>query len=99
MVSKQGLQVDLNQSRIEFKNGLDLLTAEAESDKQLKARVEVARGQWLFYETALVSMTNSTNDLRNISTTSDRIAEQMIELVYLSNSMPIDKMNTARWQY
>jgi hypothetical protein len=99
MASKQGLQVDLNQSRIEFKNGLDLLTSEAESDKQLKARVEVARGQWLFYESALASMTNSTNDLRSIATTSDRIAEQMIELVHLSYSMPIDKMNTARWQY
>lgn len=99
MASKQGLQVDLNQSRIEFKNGLDLLTAEVESDKQLKARVEVARGQWLFYESALAAMTNSINDLRSIATTSDRIAEQMIELVHLSYSMPIDKMNTARWQY
>ncbi|CAN5891923.1 hypothetical protein BH11PSE12_BH11PSE12_11460 [soil metagenome] len=97
MSGKQGLQVDLAQSKIEFKNGLDLLVAEAESDPQLKSRVELTKSQWVFYEAALMSAANSPTDLRNISTTSDRIAEQMIEIVHLSYSMPLDKVISARW--
>lgn len=99
MIKNQGLQVDLVQSRIEFKNGLDLLISEAANDQQFKARVEIAKAQWLFYEAALISAANSPLELRSIATTSDRISEQMVEIVHISYSIPLDKVASARWHY
>jgi hypothetical protein len=90
MGSKQGLQVDLTQSKIEFINGLALLTEEAGADRLLKDRVVLAQAQWSFYQAALVSLSNSPTELRNISTTSDRIAELMVEIVRLGYALPPD---------
>ncbi|MDO9193683.1 MAG: hypothetical protein Q7U12_12365 [Undibacterium sp.] len=90
LAAKQGLQVDLAQSIIEFTNGLALLTQEAGSDRLLKDRVVLAQSQWVFYQTALAPKVNSSNNLRDISTTSDRIAELMVEIVRLGYALPPD---------
>jgi hypothetical protein len=83
MALKQGLQVDLAQTKIEFLNGMALLTAETKDEKSLEKRMVTAQQQWLFYEKALNAATFKPEDLRNISTTSDRIAEMMVEIVRL----------------
>lgn len=88
--AKQGLQVDLAQSKIEFTNGLALLAEEAGTDRLLKDRVVLAQSQWVFYQTALTSKSNTANELRDISTTSDRIAELMVEIVRLGYALPPD---------
>lgn len=90
MQAKQGLQVDLAQSRIEFVNGMHLLAEEAQSDKALRDRLSLAQQQWLFYEKALSSPQFKTEDLRNISSTSDRIAQMMVEIVRLGYGLPPD---------
>jgi hypothetical protein len=83
MALKQGLQVDLAQTKIEFLNGMALLSAETKDEKSLEKRMVTAQQQWLFYEKALNAATFKPEDLRNISTTSDRIAEMMVEIVRL----------------
>lgn len=90
LAAKQGLQVDLAQSKIEFANGLALLMAETNADQFLKDRVSLAQQQWVFYQAALASSSVDASDLRNISTTSDRIAEVMIEIVRLGYAMVPD---------
>lgn len=90
MQAKQGLQVDLAQSRIEFVNGMHLLAEEAQSDKALRDRLSLAQQQWLFYEKALSSPQFKAEDLRNISSTSDRIAQMMVEIVRLGYGLPPD---------
>lgn len=90
MQAKQGLQVDLAQSRIEFINGMNLLADEAQDDKALKERLQLAQQQWLFYEKALSSPSLRAEDLRNISSTSDRIAQMMVEIVRLGYGLPPD---------
>lgn len=90
MQAKQGLQVDLAQSRIEFVNGMHLLAEEAQSDKALRDRLSLAQQQWLFYEKALSSPQFNAEDLRNISSTSDRIAQMMVEIVRLGYGLPPD---------
>lgn len=86
--AKQGLQVDLAQSKIEFINGLALLSEQAGADRLLKDRVLLAQTQWSFYQTALASPSNTAIELRDISTTSDRIAELMVEIVRLGYALP-----------
>jgi hypothetical protein len=88
--SQQGLLVDLAQSKIEFTNGLALLDKEAGTDRLLKDRVALAQSQWLFYGDALASKTNTATELRDISTTSDRITELMVEIVRLGYALPPD---------
>jgi len=90
MQAKQGLQVDLAQSRIEFVNGMNLLAEEAQDDKALKERLTLAQQQWMFYERALSSPSLRAEDLRNISSTSDRIAQMMVEIVRLGYGLPPD---------
>nr|WP_315467582.1 hypothetical protein [uncultured Undibacterium sp.] len=90
MQAKQGLQVDLAQSRIEFVNGMNLLADEAQDDKPLKERLQLAQQQWMFYEKALSSPSLRAEDLRNISSTSDRIAQMMVEIVRLGYGLPPD---------
>ena len=96
LASKQGLQVDLTQSRIEFVNGMDLLSEEVSSDQALKFRLNLAMQQWKFYDIALSALSAKSakklkiEDLRNISSTSDRIAQMMIEIVRLSYGLSPD---------
>ena len=90
MQAKQGLQVDLAQSRIEFVNGMNLLADEAQDDKALKERLNLAQQQWIFYEKALSSPSFRAEDLRNISSTSDRIAQMMVEIVRLGYGLAPD---------
>jgi hypothetical protein len=90
MQAKQGLQVDLAQSRIEFLNGMSLLAEEANSDKALKERLNLAQQQWMFYDKALSSPNFRAEDLRNISSTSDRIAQMMVEIVRLGYGLAPD---------
>ncbi|WP_395012483.1 hypothetical protein [Undibacterium sp.] len=90
MQTKQGLQVDLAQSRIEFINGMNLLADEAQDDKALKERLNLAQQQWIFYEKALASPSLRAEDLRNISSTSDRIAQMMVEIVRLGYGLAPD---------
>jgi hypothetical protein len=92
---KEGLLVDLNQSRIEFVNGLGLLGNEVENDKALKERLQLAQQQWMFYEKALHAPNLTHKELRNISNTSDRIAQMMVEMVRLEFGMPPDPKMTA----
>lgn len=88
--AKQGLQVDLAQTKIEFANGLALLAEEAGKDGLLQDRVILAQSQWVFYQNALASKSHTTIELRDISTTSDRIAELMVEIVRLGYALPPD---------
>jgi hypothetical protein len=90
MQAKQGLQVDLAQSRIEFLNGMSLLADETGSDKALKERLNLAQQQWMFYDKALSSPNFRAEDLRNISSTSDRIAQMMVEIVRLGYGLAPD---------
>lgn len=90
MAGKQGLQVDLEQSRIEFVNGMNLLAAETSSDKFLRDRMQLVQQQWMFYDRALQAGGMKAEDLRNISSTSDRIAEMMVEMVRLSYGLTPD---------
>ena len=90
MQAKQGLQVDLAQSRIEFVNGMNLLADEAQDDKALKERLNLAQQQWILYEKALSSPSFRAEDLRNISSTSDRIAQMMVEIVRLGYGLAPD---------
>lgn len=90
MAAKQGLQVDLEQSRIEFVNGMALLLAETNSEKALRERMRIAQQQWLFYERALSAANFDAEALRNVSSTSDRIAEMMVEIVRLGFGLTPD---------
>ena len=90
MYARQGLQVDLAQSRIEFINGMSLLAEQAQEDKALKQRLDLALQQWSFYDKALSSNGYKPEDLRNISSTSDRIAQMMVEIVRLGYRLPPD---------
>lgn len=90
MQAKQGLQVDLAQSRIEFLNGMSLLAEEAHTDKALRDRLNLAQQQWIFYDKALSSPNFRAEDLRNISSTSDRIAQMMVEIVRLGYGLAPD---------
>ena len=90
MAQKQGLQVDLEQSRIEFLNGLNLLAAETQSGKALRERFVLAQQQWVFYDRSLSARQFKSEDLRNISSTSDRIAEMMVEIVRLAYGLVAD---------
>lgn len=90
MAAKQGLQVDLEQSRIEFLNGMNLLASETSADKYLRERMQIVQQQWIFYDRALQAVNFKAEDLRNISSTSDRIAEMMVEMVRLSYGLTPD---------
>ena len=90
MAQRQGLKVDLLQSRQEFVNGLSLLNDEVKSDQALIHRLDLAQQQWKFYDAAFQSKKLSAQDLRNISSTSDRIAQMMVEMVRLSYGLPPD---------
>ena len=90
MAQKQGLKVDLLQSRQEFINGLSLLQDEVKSDHALSHRLSLAKQQWTFYDAAFQSKKLSAEDLRNISSTSDRIAQMMVEMVRLNYGLPPD---------
>ena len=50
----------------------------------------------MFYEAALSSAGADPADLRNIATTSDRIAELMVEIVRLGYALPPDPTVFAR---
>ncbi|WMW81448.1 hypothetical protein RF679_03995 [Undibacterium cyanobacteriorum] len=88
--ARQGLQVDLEQSRIEFLNGMSLLANETNSDRFLRERMRLAQQQWMFYDRALQAGAFKPDDLRNISSTSDRIAEMMVEMVRLTYGLVPD---------
>ena len=93
---RQGLMVDLVQSKNEFSNGLDLLALESQSSPAIKSRIDLARAQWLLYESALRTPAAAVNYLRDISTTSDRISDQMLEIVHLSYAVPLNKLPGLR---
>lgn len=96
LATKQGLEVDMTQSRIEFVNGLELLNDEANTNRMLADRINLAKQQWLFYDAALMSAGTNRVAIADISTTSDRIAELMIEIVHLAYGLPPPKTQPAR---
>jgi hypothetical protein len=88
--NKQGLLVDLEQSKIEFMNGLSMLEEEtADGSRMLRDSVALAKQQWLFYDASLKQGFGAEADIRNISTTSDRIAEMMINIVRLGSAADV----------
>lgn len=89
---KVGLRVDLAQSKLEFVNGMKLLEAESASNVMLKNAVALAKQQWMFYESALTSDSKNTVELKNIASTSDRITQQMMEIVNMKYGLPPDSM-------
>jgi hypothetical protein len=93
--ARQGLKVDLTQSKIEFVKGLELLAPEGKSNRMISDRIELTKQQWMFYESAINSPKN-TSSLTTISTTSDRIAEVMIEIVHIAFGLPTPKTPGAR---
>lgn len=75
-------QQQLEQSRHEFKVALDQLKAAPITTTSIKNELELARGQWLFYEAAL-NKTPTTEALQTVATTSERIYEVMDNLTSL----------------
>jgi hypothetical protein len=52
--------------------------------------MQIVQQQWIFYDRALQAVNFKAEDLRNISSTSDRIAEMMVEIVRLSYGLTPD---------
>jgi nitrate/nitrite-specific signal transduction histidine kinase len=75
-------QQQLEQSRSEFKTALDQLKAAPITTAAIRNELDLARGQWLFYETAL-NKTPSVDALQTVATTSERIYEVMDNLTSL----------------
>lgn len=90
LLERRGLEVDLAQTRIEFINGLALLAEQAQHSQALAQRLQIARQQWDFYDVALGEKQLNAESLRNISSTSDRIAQMMVEIVRLGYKLPPD---------
>lgn len=69
-------------ARAEFNQGLVTLQATPISTPAIRNELELAKGQWLFYEAAL-NKTASAEGLQNIATTSERVFEVMDNLTSL----------------
>lgn len=69
-------------ARAEFNQGLTVLQSTPISTPAIRNELELARGQWLFYEAAL-NKTSSAEGLQNIATTSERVFEVMDNLTSL----------------
>lgn len=75
-------QQQLEHSRNDFKAALDQLKAAPITTAAIRNELELARGQWLFYETAL-NKPASVDALQTVATTSERIYEVMDNLTSL----------------
>lgn len=69
----------LEDARAEFKQGLATLQAAPISTPSIRNELELAKGQWLFYETAL-TRTPGPESLQTVATTSERVFEIMDNL-------------------
>jgi multidrug efflux pump subunit AcrA (membrane-fusion protein) len=78
-------QSQLEQSRQDFKQALDQLKSAPISSSAIRNELELAKGQWLFYEAAL-SKNPSLDAMQTVATTSERIYEVMDNLTSLYDS-------------
>ncbi|MDO6387063.1 hypothetical protein [Uliginosibacterium sp. 31-12] len=73
-------EVDLEQTRKEFKAAFGELAAAAENTPTIRANLEVARQQWMFFELAVNDREKSFEFARrDVATTSERISQIMNE--------------------
>lgn len=72
-------RTQLEQSRQEFKEALDQLKAAPISSPSIRNELELARGQWVFYEAALYKSPH-LDAMQTVATTSERIYEVMDNL-------------------
>jgi len=76
------VRTQLTNARNEFNQGLATLQAASISTPAIRNELELAKGQWLFYESAL-GKAASSDGLQTIATTSERVFEVMDNLTSL----------------
>ncbi|MDP5239399.1 hypothetical protein Q9Q94_07645 [Uliginosibacterium sp. 31-16] len=71
-------EVDMEQTRKEFAAGLKALSDAAENTPAIRANLELARQQWLFFDMAVNDRQKSFDFARrDVATTSERISQMM----------------------
>ena len=73
------IRKQLEDARTEFNQALATLRAAPISTPSIRNELELARGQWLFYETALTRAPGSESQ-QTVATTSERVFEIMDNL-------------------
>ena len=76
------IRTQLDSARAEFKQGLATLQGAPISTAAIRNELELAKSQWLFYETALVKPPGM-DSLQTVATTSERMFEVMDNLTSL----------------
>lgn len=74
---------DISKYREEFKSALTNLETAPLTSLEIKRELDLAKGQWLFLEQALLGKGDPTENLRNVATTSERLLETMDNLTTL----------------
>lgn len=78
----RGIEVDIAQTRLEFRAAFAELMRAPETAQGIQAELELARVQWIFFDTALEDTGNTSRAYRtNVATTSERITQVMDEVV------------------
>lgn len=83
------MRQQLDAARKGFAEGLDYLQASAVSTAHIRQELELAKGQWLFFESAL-KRPASTDTLQTIATTSERMYDAMDNLTGLYDAVVRD---------
>lgn len=74
--------VDLQITRSEFLTALNELNGAQQNTQRIRGQLELAKGQWFFYEKAIAVPRNTDlTQLENVATTSERISQVMQEIV------------------
>lgn len=71
----RGRLVDIEQARREFAGALDALAAAPENTPASRDALELARGQWLFFDRAISEIGKQDSRPEHVATTSERIRE------------------------
>lgn len=71
----RGRLVDIEQARREFASALDELATAPENTPASRDALELARGQWLFFERAISEIGKQDSRPEHVATTSERIRE------------------------
>jgi hypothetical protein len=78
----RGTEVDIAQTRLEFRAALGQLVNAPENTQRTRADLELARVQWIFFDNALEDGSNASPAYRlNVATTSERITQVMDDVV------------------
>ncbi len=79
------MRKQLDAARKDFADGLTFLQASAVSTASIRNELELAKGQWVFFDQAL-QKPPGTESLQTIATTSERVYEVMDNLTSLYDS-------------